>query len=122
MREPVHFLMEATSVLWFLVLRSHGILDLFKVEPVESTWVALKAARNQVLERAGSIPGPLVVAVEGFSFGVEPNAARGADATGGWRHLPVLAHSYAPPPVGNLTAKGTGQAKNDPHVSFRVEF
>ena len=122
MGKTVHFIVEATSVLGFLVFGTHCGLHFIKAEPTESAWVSLEAAGSQVLERTGAVPRTLVVAIEGFPLGVESNSSRRPDPACRGDHLSVLADPYAPTAVGNLAAEGSSQAEYYPHVALRVEL
>src|SRR5262249_12336176 len=51
--------------------------------PLEAVRMADEAALSDLLERAGAVPGPLVVGVENVTFRIEADAARRTHAAGG---------------------------------------
>ena len=82
--------------------------------------MALERSVRERLERAGAVPRPLVVGIEGFAQVVQANAAWRADAAGGRDEFPFPGHADTPAAIVDLAGERAGEAENDPHVAVRI--
>ncbi len=116
---PCFHYSSIATVIWFRWSIAHHLAGVFKM--VISVGVTQKRSGLNPLERAGSIPCPLIVGVKRISLQIDPDSTRRADTTGSGHCGAVLVYLDDPPTVERLAGVGAGEAMNRPDVAVRIE-